>query len=214
MRRIALWISLALGIAALPAAASAAPGPGALQSVEVAVTYAHGALAVFEIAAATPGSTVALPLPPGAKNVKIQGGRYTLTHPSPSGRVALVTTPQGSAQATFQLSAPARGDYVFTWRTPASIRQVLLLAGPKVHPSGLGMAPFQLGGQVQLGGEMLTSFRASGIPAGFTLRWPFEIGVPGQPLADVFAAIGVGLPALAILLGLWRILGVRRGKAA
>lgn len=194
---LALFLALSAGI---PAAAAA--GAASNATVEVAVTYAHGGIDVFEIATAKPGSLIALPISPQAERIEISGGKYSLSSRSPTGETALVQSAKGTAQATYRVPYPASGIYLFVWHTPVRIARAVLLTGPQVNPSGLGIAPFTLGGQIAVGGKLLTSFSASNLPAGYTARWPFEVGSPGVWLGNVFTGIALGVPALAVLLGL------------
>ncbi|MDA8345995.1 MAG: hypothetical protein M0Z66_10995 [Thermaerobacter sp.] len=196
-------------------ALAAAKSPADIGVVEVAATYAKGGVDVFEIASAPAGSLVALPILPGAKNLRVGGGKYFLTQETTNGREAMVLSPKGSAQATFHVAYPPTGNFLFVWHTPAKIGRFVLLTGPKIHPSGLGIAPFALGGEVRVGGKLLTSFSATNLPAGYTIRWPFEVGDPGAWLGNLFLGLGIAVPVIALLLGLRAYaFGGRRRPAA
>ena len=210
LRTTLLGLFGALALAAPAMAAS--PVPAKLDAVEIAVTYANGGVDVFEIASAAKGSLLALPILPGATNIKVGGGQHFLTREGAEGSEAMVQSPSGSAQATYRVAYPPVGDFLFIWRSPAPIARVVLLTGPQVHPSGLGIAPFQLGTEVKIGGKLLTSFNATNVPAGFTLRWPFEIGDPGAWLGNLFLGVAIAVPALALVLGVLRY--IRRPRAA
>ncbi len=205
--RLAAWCAWSLlAILATGGRASAA-GPAPLAALEMAVTYAHGALQVYEIAAAAPGSTMALPVAAGARQLKVSGGGYSLGQLGPTGRSVFVKSRDGQASVRYAIPEATDRDVLFTWRSEVPVRRVLMLTGPKVHPSGLGTAPFSLGGRVEVGGQSLVSFGASDLPAGFTERWMLELGQPGAWLANLFAAVGVALPLLFIGLairGVWR----------
>lgn len=208
----ALALSLASTLLAAPAFA-AAPGAAAITSEEVVVTYARGGIEVFEIASAPKGSLIALPIIPGATGITVRGGTYSLTRETGTGRAAMVQSASGSAQATFRVPYPANGNFLFVWRSPARIGRLVLLTGSKVNPSGLGIAPFHLGGQVSLGGQFLTSFNAQNLPADYAMRWPFEVGDPGGWLGNVFLGLAIAVPLAALLLGIRGLFAARRRAA-
>ncbi len=199
----------ASALLAAPVQASAAPAP--LSVLEMAVTYAHGALQVYEIAAGSPGSQVALPLAVGAQALAVTGGTYSLT---PSRGAVLIQSTSGQVSARYAIPTATDRDYLLVWHAPAAIGRVLMLTGPTVHPSGLGMAPFTLGGRVLVGGQSLISFNAKNIPAGFTERWMLEIGQPGGWIANLLAGLGIALPLLFIALALRQALQGKARKAA
>ena len=190
-----------LGLAALLwAAPAAAQGPG-LSGLEMAVTYAHGALQVYEIGAAA-GQEVVLPVAAGARDIRVTGGAYRLTAAGGAGRSALVKSAKGQASVRYRIPTPTDRDELFVWRTRVPIGHVVMLTGPSVHPSGLGMAPFRLGGGVTVSGEPLVSFTAAGLPAGYTERWLLELGQPGAWIANLMAGLGIALPLLFIGIAL------------
>ncbi len=205
MRRGApLHLALALAAVALLArpAQAAAPAAAPLAALEMAVTYAHGALQVYEIGAGSPGSLMALPVAAGARGLQVIGGSYTLRPLGAAGRSLLVRSAKGQVSARYAIPTATDLDFLFAWRTEAPIGRVLVLTGPQVHPSGLGMTPFTLGGRVDVGGQSLVSFTAQNLPAGFTERWMLELGQPGGWIANLFAALGVALPLLFIAIAL------------
>ena len=207
MGRLAAWCACAALVLLAPGAQAAAAGPGPLAALEMAVTYAHGALQVYEIAAAAPGSRLALPVAAGARILKVSGGSYRLGPLGPTGRSVLVESRDGQASVRYAIPEAIDRDVLFTWRSEVPVRRILMLTGPEVHPSGLGMAPFGLGGRVEVGGQSLVSFGARDLPAGFTERWMLELGQPGAWIANLFAAVGIALPLLFIALairGAWR----------
>jgi hypothetical protein len=164
----------------------------------MALTYAHGALQVYEIAQGTPGATIALPVAAGAQGLVVTGGPYRLTSPGRAGSSVLVRGAAGQASVRYTIRTPSDRDYLLVWRSPVPVGRMLMLTGPAVHPSGLGISPFSLGGRVEVGGEQLISFSAHDLPAGFSDRWLLELGQPGAWLANLFLALGLALP-LAML---------------
>ncbi len=217
MRRgAALLLPLALVALALLArpAQAASDGPAPLTALEMAVTYAHGALQVYEIGVGAPGSLLALPVAAGARGLEVTGGSYTFGPPGAAGRSLLIRSAKGQVSARYAIPTATDLDFLFAWRTPVAVGRVLVLTGPQVHPSGLGMTPFTLGGRVEVGGQSLVSFTAQNLPAGFTERWMFELGQPGAWIANLFAALGIALPLLFMALAIRRALRARARKAA
>ncbi len=180
-------------------AQAAAPAARPLSALEMAVTYAHGSLQVYEIAAAGAGGEVSLPLAAGATNLRVTGGSYQL---SPRRTVVRIQSANGQVSVRYAIPTASNRDFLFVWHTEAPISRVLMLTGPSVHPSGLGMSPFSLGGRVQVGGQALVSFSAKNLPAGFTERWLLELGQPGGWIANILAGLGVVLPLLFIALAI------------
>ncbi len=214
MRLKLAWVCAPFAALLFSAPALAASPAAPLGTVEIAVTYARGAIDVFEIASRTKGGPIALPILPGATGLQVGGGSYTLTPRTATGSAALVQSATGSAQATYRVAYPASGTFLFVWHSPAPIERMVLLTGPQIHPSGLGIAPFSLGGEVRLGGKLLTSFTAQKLPRDYTIRWPFEVGDPGGWLGNAFVGIAMALPLLALVLGLRTfVFGVRRRQA-
>ena len=210
MRRRSLlllpWAIACIGLLAGPARA-AAPVARPLSALEMAVTYAHGALQVYEIAAARAGGELSLPLAAGATDLRVTGGSYQL---SPRRTAVRIESASGQVSVRYAIPTATNRDYLFVWHTEAPISSVLMLTGPSVHPSGLGMAPFSLGGRVEVGGQSLVSFSAKNLPAGFTERWMLELGQPGGWIANILAGLGVVLPLLFIALAIRG--AVRRGE--
>ncbi len=200
-RRLGLLVPMSLAALALFAvpAQAAAPAPGTLSVLEMAVTYAHGAVQVYEIAAGKPGSDVALPLAAGARHLQVTGGSYRL---SPSRATVRIQSATGQVSARYALPTATNRDFMLVWRTEVPIARVLMLTGPTVHPSGLGMSPFSLGGRVEVGGQPLVSFGARNLPAGFTERWLLELGQPGGWIANLLAGLGLALPLLFIAMAI------------
>lgn len=190
-------------LAALPALAASAP-PAPIGGEEIAVTYAQGELQFFEAASGARGSTIGLPLMPGATALQVQGGAYTRSRGA-----VLVDLRSSSVVITYRVPTANNVDRLVELHSPSAVRQILLLTGPGVHPSGLGIAPFRLLGSVPLAGKVLTGFRADNLPAGTTVRWEFEIGQPGYLLADLLRILMLLVPLLAIA-GVLRGLLMRR----
>ena len=200
--------------AALLAPQALAASPQRLTGLEMAVTYAHGALQVYEIAQGTPGATLALPVAAGAEGLVVTGGAYSLTAPGATGRSALVRSGKGQASVRYLIKTPTDRDFLLAWQSPEPIGRVLMLTGPQVHPSGLGMAPFTLGGRVEVGGQTLVSFNAHDLPAGFRERWLLELGQPGGWLANIFLGLDLALPLLFIAVALRSVFRRRARMAA
>lgn len=198
MRRHVLPATAFVCVIALSPVAQAAPLAAAPIAGETIVsTYARGALQFFETATGQSGSTIALPLVPGARSVHVQGGTYTR-----EGDAVYVTARTGSAIVIYSVAARNNQNQLVVLHSPSSVGSLLLLAGPQVHPSGLGLAPFRLLGSVHVAGKTLTSFRATKLPAGTTIRWEFELGQPGYLLADLFEVLMFLVPLGAIVMAI------------
>jgi len=198
-----LGAAIALALVGLWVGPARAAAPQGLGSLEMAVTYAHGALQVYEIGAAAQGSVVALPLARGASSIRVTGGPYTvLRGGGGAGDTALVRSAGGQASVRYQVATATNRDFLFSWRTEVPIDHLVLLTGPAVKPSGLGLSPLTLGGRVEVAGQQLVSFTARHLPAGFTERRMLELGQPGGWIADLLVALGVALPLLFLLLAL------------
>lgn len=205
MKRLALFAAAFLCALALEPIAGAASAAAPIAGETIVSTYARGAMQFFETATATGGSTIALPLVPGATGVHVQGGTYTIR-----GDAVYVTTNKGSAIVIYSVPTVNNGNRLVTLHSPSKVGSLVLLAGPEVHPSGLGLAPFRLLGSVHFAGKTFTSFRATGLPAGTTIRWEFEVGQPGYLLADLFEALMFLVPLAAIAAALRGLLRGRR----
>lgn len=189
-----------------PAALASTAAPAPISGAEIVVTYARHALQFFIVASAERGATIALPLVPGAQALHVRGGSYRVR-----GGSLQVTAAGGTVTANYAVPAPNNADYLVHLQFASPVGHALLLAGPGVHPSGLGLEPFRLMGSVQIAGKPLTGFRADFLRAGTTVRWEFEVGQPGYLLGDLFTALLFLVPLLALTGAVAAVVRRRRG---
>ncbi len=208
---------------ALPVAAASAPvatmsGP-ALDSEQIAITYAPGSLSLFDVVRVANPQTQALrqiqlPLIPGATNVQVQSGGSVAAAKVVGSHLVLPLTlpPQGHATVAFSYVVPAPQLPVNLVRTvdfPTAQLAIIMRADQlSLRTSSLAAM-----GTTQINGLTVRQFGAAAIPPGTLLAFT-AIPAPGwiaQAAAAFTPTVWIIIASCA-LAGLLYV-GVRRDAA-